>query len=115
MPKRRLSIGSRSVDFHRLPSLSAGVKIENRIHVQLDPMQYTTAQLGEEQVFDVELDRHTELLPIRDDVRAVSWEDVQSTGHAPAKTDIKHEEEQEREQDPGERTGLVKFDAIWMG
>ncbi|PIL22634.1 hypothetical protein GSI_15325 [Ganoderma sinense ZZ0214-1] len=68
--------------------------------VELDPMQYTTAQLGDEQVFDVELDRHTELLPVRDDVRAVSWEGVQSTEHAPAKPDVEDEQERERDEEP---------------
>ncbi len=75
-------------------------------------MQYATAQLGEEQVFDVELDRHTELLPTRDDVRAVSWEDMQSVEHVPAKPEVKHEQGQEREQEPGERVWPLQFGAF---
>ncbi|KAM5534983.1 hypothetical protein V8D89_011356, partial [Ganoderma adspersum] len=79
-------------------TMNAETEIEH--WVELDPMQHTTAQLGEEQVFDVELDRHTELLPVRDDVRAVSWEDVQSIEHVSAKPDVNHEHEQEREREP---------------
>lgn len=31
--------------------------------------------LGDEQVFDVELDRNTQLLPVRADVRKLTWKD----------------------------------------
>ena len=31
--------------------------------------------LGDEQVFDVELDRNTQLLPVRADVRKLAWKD----------------------------------------
>ena len=78
------------------------MEVDTCLHAQLDPMQYTTVQLGEQQVFDVELDRHTELQPVRDDVRAVSWDGVQIE-RVPSKPDIEQEQEQEQEQEPGER------------
>lgn len=37
-------------------------------------MYLTTAVLGDEQVFDVELDRNTVFLPVREDRRVVSWD-----------------------------------------
>ncbi|KAH9891741.1 hypothetical protein C8Q73DRAFT_86298 [Cubamyces lactineus] len=48
--------------------------------VELDPMQYANPVLGDEQVFDVELDRSTELLPIRPDIQEVPLEDMHSAG-----------------------------------
>lgn len=42
---------------------------------QLDPLRLAHAILGDEQVFDVELDRNTELLPLRGDTRKVGWHD----------------------------------------
>ena len=39
------------------------VHITDFLHAKLDPIHYSTAVLGEEQFFDVELDRHTEFLP----------------------------------------------------
>ncbi|KAI0335802.1 hypothetical protein GY45DRAFT_1316533, partial [Cubamyces sp. BRFM 1775] len=46
--------------------------------VELDPMQYANPVLGDEQVFDVELDRSTELLPVRADIQEARLEDMQS-------------------------------------
>ncbi|KAF9820734.1 hypothetical protein IEO21_01177 [Rhodonia placenta] len=43
--------------------------------VELDPLRLAHAILGDEQVFDVELDRNTELLPLRGDTRKVGWHD----------------------------------------
>ncbi|KAH9851828.1 hypothetical protein C2E23DRAFT_886352 [Lenzites betulinus] len=44
--------------------------------VELDPMHYANPVLGDEQVFDVELDRSTELLPVSADVKEPSIEDM---------------------------------------
>ncbi|KAI0356404.1 hypothetical protein OH77DRAFT_1423341 [Trametes cingulata] len=44
--------------------------------VELDPMHYAQPVLGDEQVFDVELDRSTELLPVRDDIKDISLDDM---------------------------------------
>ena len=41
---------------------------------KLDPLHLSTPVLGDEQVFDVELDRNTLFLPIREDQRVVSWD-----------------------------------------
>ena len=79
--------------------------VEHR--VELDTMQYTTPQLGEEQVFDVELDRRTELLPVREDVREVSWEDVLSAQPAPEEHKAE-KQEAEQEEEPGTRIRLVE-------
>ncbi|KAI0657331.1 hypothetical protein C8Q70DRAFT_282742 [Cubamyces menziesii] len=46
--------------------------------VELDPMHYANPILGDEQVFDVELDRSTELLPVRADIQEVPLEDMHS-------------------------------------
>ncbi|KAI0720588.1 hypothetical protein C8T65DRAFT_293816 [Cerioporus squamosus] len=43
--------------------------------VELDPMHYSSAVQGEEQVLDVELDRNTDLLPVREDFKTPSWDD----------------------------------------
>lgn len=51
--------------------------------------------LGDDQVFDVELDRHTELLPVREDVRKVSWENAYIP--EPAHTEKAVEEDEEPE------------------
>ncbi|KAI0754876.1 hypothetical protein C8Q80DRAFT_395020 [Daedaleopsis nitida] len=64
--------------------------------VELDPMLRASAVLGDEQVFDVELDRHTELLPVREDVRKVSWEDA----HVPEATRTEKAAEEEEEPEP---------------
>ena len=43
---------------------------------QLDPLHLSHAVPGEEQVFDITLDRATELLPVRqDEVRSITWDD----------------------------------------
>ncbi|KAI1790156.1 hypothetical protein LXA43DRAFT_891478, partial [Ganoderma leucocontextum] len=97
--------------------MNAQTEIEH--WVELDPMQYTTAQLGEEQVFDVELDRRTDLLPVREDVRDISWEDVRSAGNGRRKPDLEQEQEQEQEQEPewvGKlRSVLPRFPMIMRG
>ena len=49
-------------------------------------MHHASAVLGEEQVFDVELDRHTELLPAREDVKAPSWDTIESATLAEMKS-----------------------------
>ena len=41
----------------------------------MDPLHLGHPVLGDEQVFDVELDRNTQLLPVREDVRKLSWKD----------------------------------------
>ena len=41
-------------------------------------MHHSSAVLGDEQVFDVELDRHTELLLPREDIKMPSWNDDQA-------------------------------------
>ena len=53
-------------------------------------------------MFDVELDRRTVLLPVREDVREVSWEDVLSA--QPALEEHKAEKQElEQEEEPGTR------------
>ncbi|OCH91897.1 hypothetical protein OBBRIDRAFT_774513 [Obba rivulosa] len=42
--------------------------------VELDPMHTGYPVLGEEQVLDIELDRNTELLPVRDTGKVVTWD-----------------------------------------
>ena len=42
---------------------------------QIDPLHLGHPVLGDEQVFDVELDRNTQLLPFRADVRKLTWKD----------------------------------------
>ncbi|KAH9942886.1 hypothetical protein B0H21DRAFT_823826 [Amylocystis lapponica] len=44
----------------------------------LDPAHLTHPVVGDEQVFDVELDRNTELVPARADVYTVTWDDERS-------------------------------------
>ena len=65
-------------------------------------MHYSSAVLGEEQVFDVELDRHTELLPVRDDLTVPSWDDERVAGavedHVEA---VPESQEEEEEPEPG--------------
>ena len=62
-------------------------------------MHYSSAVLGEEQVFDVELDRHSELLPVRDDLTVPSWDDERVAGaveeHVEAVPEMREEEEPE--------------------
>ncbi|RPD62519.1 hypothetical protein L226DRAFT_330040 [Lentinus tigrinus ALCF2SS1-7] len=65
--------------------------------VELDPMRYSSAVLGEEQVFDVELDRSTELLPAREDLKAPSWDDEQVAGAVEDYAAAVPEEEEEPE------------------
>ncbi|KAI9058472.1 hypothetical protein FKP32DRAFT_1761914, partial [Trametes sanguinea] len=55
-------------------SLNPPTEIEH--WVDLDPMHYANPVLGDEQVFDVELDRSTELLPVPPDVREVNPQDM---------------------------------------
>ncbi|KAI0632214.1 hypothetical protein C8Q77DRAFT_1158877 [Trametes polyzona] len=50
--------------------------------VELDPMHYANPVLGDDQVFDVELDRNTELLPARDDVTEPTLEDMVNVAFA---------------------------------
>ncbi|KAI8986065.1 hypothetical protein BD414DRAFT_48158 [Trametes punicea] len=47
--------------------------------VELDPMHYSKPVMGDEQVFDVELDRSTELLPARAGVKDIPLEDMHNT------------------------------------
>lgn len=47
----------------------------NFLFNQLDPVHSSTGVLGDEQVFDIELDRYTELFPIREDRNIVTWDD----------------------------------------
>ncbi|KAI0696018.1 hypothetical protein BC835DRAFT_915960 [Cytidiella melzeri] len=58
----------------------------------LDPIHYSTPVLGEEQFFDVELDRNTEFMPDSGETDAPSW-DVE--GHAENVGAIEPEEHQE--------------------
>lgn len=53
-----------------MPELTACVH-----DLQSDALHLGHPVLGDEQVFDVELDRNTELLPVREDQRKVSWKD----------------------------------------
>ncbi|EGN93831.1 hypothetical protein SERLA73DRAFT_78206 [Serpula lacrymans var. lacrymans S7.3] len=46
---------------------NASMEVEH--WVELDPFKSTSAVLGEEQVLDIELDRHTQLLPVRTDLK----------------------------------------------
>ncbi|KZT11963.1 uncharacterized protein LAESUDRAFT_160608 [Laetiporus sulphureus 93-53] len=46
--------------------------------VDIDPIHLGNPVLGDEQVFDVELDKTTPLLPVREDARKVTWRDEQS-------------------------------------
>ncbi|PCH40183.1 hypothetical protein WOLCODRAFT_150222 [Wolfiporia cocos MD-104 SS10] len=46
--------------------------------VDLDPLHNAYPTLGDEQVFDVELDRNTELFPVRPDTRKITWKDETS-------------------------------------
>ncbi|TBU53670.1 hypothetical protein BD310DRAFT_829673 [Dichomitus squalens] len=68
--------------------------------VELDPMQYATPQLGEEQVFDVELDRRTELLPVREDAGEAEWDIWDARSPVPQGADDRQEQEQEEEPAP---------------
>ncbi|KAL7279869.1 hypothetical protein ACG7TL_006278 [Trametes sanguinea] len=55
-------------------SLNPPTEIEH--WVDLDPMHYANPALGDEQVFDVELDRSTELLPVPPDLREHNPQDM---------------------------------------
>ncbi|KAL6302839.1 hypothetical protein BKA93DRAFT_379999 [Sparassis latifolia] len=60
--------------------------------VELDPLHLAHPVVGDEQVFDVELDRNTELRPVREDLGAIPWDDDHSAGKARSKsTDEKAE------------------------
>ncbi|TCD70864.1 hypothetical protein EIP91_001172 [Steccherinum ochraceum] len=54
------------------PDRNASMTVEH--WVELDPLHLTTPVAGDQQVFDVELDRNTELLAARDEGATVSWE-----------------------------------------
>ncbi|KAI0927055.1 hypothetical protein AcV5_007694 [Taiwanofungus camphoratus] len=56
-------------------SKNAPMEIEH--WVELDPIHVAHPVIGDEQVFDVELDRNTELLPVREDRRKITWDDGQ--------------------------------------
>ncbi|OBZ68771.1 hypothetical protein A0H81_11328 [Grifola frondosa] len=60
-------------------SMNAPLEIEH--WVELDPVHVSHPVLGDEQVFDVELDRNMEFLPAREDSRPVTWEDEQATSN----------------------------------
>ncbi|KAL4251232.1 hypothetical protein ABKN59_006315 [Abortiporus biennis] len=62
--------------------------------VELDPLHLSTPVAGDEQVFDVELDRNTEFLPIRPDAREVNW-DVDDNTEVPIPTSSGAQETQE--------------------
>ncbi|CDO74440.1 hypothetical protein BN946_scf184972.g7 [Trametes cinnabarina] len=69
--------------------------------VELDPMHYSNPVLGDQQVFDVELDRSTELLTVPPDLNEVSLESMHSgetTNHAAPEEEL-GEEEAEAEPD----------------
>ncbi|CCM01170.1 uncharacterized protein FIBRA_03218 [Fibroporia radiculosa] len=63
-------------------SQNAAMDIEH--WVDLDPVHLSHPVLGDKQIFDIELDRNTQLLPIREDVRKVTWKDekVDEVSHA---------------------------------
>ena len=70
---------------------------------QLDPMQHSSAILGDEQVFDIELDRHTELLPAREGVGEVAWDNAQFSDLGSGRdAEQIAEDEEEEEPEPGE-------------
>ena len=73
---------------------------------QLDPMQYANPVLGDEQVFDVELDRSTELLPIRADIQEVPLEDMHSAGTS-APEAVNAAEKEDVAAEPGEALPLL--------
>ncbi|KAH9841474.1 uncharacterized protein C8Q71DRAFT_884337 [Rhodofomes roseus] len=54
-------------------SVNAPMDVEHWVDV--DPMHLGHPVLGDEQVFDVELDRNTQLMPVRQDVRKLTWKD----------------------------------------
>ncbi|KZT73877.1 hypothetical protein DAEQUDRAFT_721361 [Daedalea quercina L-15889] len=54
-------------------SVNAPMDIEH--WVDIDPLHLGHPVLGDEQVSDVELDRNTQLLAVREDVRKLSWKD----------------------------------------
>ena len=68
---------------------------------QLDPMHYANPILGDEQVFDVELDRSTELLPVRADIQEVSLEDMHSAETSTSEA-VGAAEKEEVAAEPGE-------------
>ncbi|KAH9924672.1 uncharacterized protein BXZ73DRAFT_103512 [Epithele typhae] len=59
--------------------------------VELDPMRSPTAVLGDEQVFDVELDHHTELLVAQEYTEEVPWDGILQPVVAAAKPEKKVE------------------------
>lgn len=62
---------------------------------KLDPIHYSAPVLGEEQFFDVELDRHTQFLPESTEQPLPSWtvEGDILAGSAEARNDDSQEEE----------------------
>ncbi|KAI0372264.1 hypothetical protein BV20DRAFT_1051008 [Pilatotrama ljubarskyi] len=62
--------------------------------VELDPMHYAQPVLGDEQVFDVELDRSTEFLPVRAGVKEASLDDMHVSETAAGVTKAEEETEE---------------------
>ncbi|KAI0667615.1 hypothetical protein C8Q78DRAFT_1071727 [Trametes maxima] len=79
--------------------------------VELDPVEHANPVLGDEQVFDVELDRSTELLPARDDVKEMTLEDmhVDNGPSVPSGTFEAEEREAEPEYSAQLRSLLPQF------
>ncbi|EIW59252.1 uncharacterized protein TRAVEDRAFT_71391 [Trametes versicolor FP-101664 SS1] len=78
--------------------------------VELDPMHYLNPVEGDEQMFDVELDRSTELLPVPADDQEPSLEDMHDADTAPdAREAAQAEEEVELEYAIKLRTLVPQF------
>ncbi|KAI0339014.1 hypothetical protein BDW22DRAFT_1336945, partial [Trametopsis cervina] len=73
--------------------------------VELDPMHYITPTLGDEQVIDVELDRHTQLLPEKASTNLPSWDDEDQPALHTAV-------DEEAEEHPNEPDYSIKLRAI---
>ncbi|KAI0826902.1 hypothetical protein BC628DRAFT_1418952 [Trametes gibbosa] len=67
--------------------------------VELDPMHHVNPALGDEQVFDVELDRSTELLPVPAGVQEPTLEDMHDAETATG--DANEDEARDTEVEPG--------------
>ncbi len=64
-------------------------------------MHYSSAVLGEQQVFDVELDCNTELLPALEDLKTPSWDDESLANATVAHAEAVPEAQEEEEPEPG--------------
>ncbi|KAI0647961.1 hypothetical protein C8Q79DRAFT_906409 [Trametes meyenii] len=82
--------------------------------VELDPAEHANPVLGDEQVFDVELDRSTELLPLRDDMKEVTLEDmhIDNGSSVPSGTSEAEEPDAEPEYSAQLRSLLPQFPII---